>query len=260
MAYKAIVSDVDGTLAPIALHSVVSVPVKDAIYRCMQHGLYFTIATGKPYSLVEGLTTELQLRSPLIVDNGAAIYDPLSKRLLCDFPIHAHTVYTLLAFVSRHCTEYRVSCRATNIHNSTQLPVGEVVRKIVLLDLTLKQTSALMFELLRQFEGLNIIQSSSDKGDAYHSIYISSPEATKQHAVSKVAQILDISTSEVIGVGDHHNDFSLLAACGFKVAMGNAVPELKEMADYVAPSVDDDGLADVLNRCIDRRAPFDNPI
>ena len=39
-------------------------------------------------------------------------------------------------------------------------------------------------------------------------------------------------------------------ACGLKVAMGNAIPELKEIADYVAPSVDDDGVADVIEKFI----------
>jgi hydroxymethylpyrimidine pyrophosphatase-like HAD family hydrolase len=39
-------------------------------------------------------------------------------------------------------------------------------------------------------------------------------------------------------------------ACGFKVAMGNAVPELKAIADYIAPSVEEDGLAHVLEKYI----------
>lgn len=61
---------------------------------------------------------------------------------------------------------------------------------------------------------------------------------------------MGISTSEIIGIGDHYNDFPLLMACGFKVAMGNAVPELKAIADYIAPSVENNGLADVLEKFV----------
>ena len=50
----------------------------------------------------------------------------------------------------------------------------------------------------------------------------------------------------MIGVGDGYNDFPLLMACGLKVAMGNAVPELKAIADYIAPTVADDGIVDVI--------------
>jgi hypothetical protein len=39
-------------------------------------------------------------------------------------------------------------------------------------------------------------------------------------------------------------------ACGLKVAMGNAVPELKAIADYIAPSVTDDGMATVIEKFI----------
>ena len=61
---------------------------------------------------------------------------------------------------------------------------------------------------------------------------------------------LGINTHEIIGVGDGYNDFPLLMACGLKVAMGNAVEDLKAIADYIAPSVEEDGVADVIDKFI----------
>ena len=52
----------------------------------------------------------------------------------------------------------------------------------------------------------------------------------------------------MVGVGDSYNDFPLLMACGLKAAMGNSVKEILDIADYVAPSVDDDGLANVIEK------------
>jgi hypothetical protein len=39
-------------------------------------------------------------------------------------------------------------------------------------------------------------------------------------------------------------------ACGLKVAVGNAVEELKEIADYIAPPLEEDGVADVINKFV----------
>ena len=54
----------------------------------------------------------------------------------------------------------------------------------------------------------------------------------------------------MIGVGDARNDAPLLNVCGLKVAMGNADDKLKKIAHYIAPSVDEDGVAHVVERFI----------
>ncbi len=84
----------------------------------------------------------------------------------------------------------------------------------------------------------------------YMSLDITSSEASKQHGILEVARILSISTEEIIGVGDGYNDFPLLMACGLKIAMGNAVPELKAIADFIAPSVEEDGVATVIEKFV----------
>jgi len=248
MQYKAIISDIDGTLAPVALKSIPSPIVKEAIRQVQDKGFFFSIATGKPFSLVKDLLLDLALTSPIIVDNGAAIYDPISNQPLVDFVIERKESKELLSFIVENSKEYRVSCRNNNLHNITELPKDDEVRKFIILDLPLRKTNDLLNQLQSKFNNLHIVKTSSDLGTQYNAIYISSGEATKQHAVLKFAELVKISTKEIIGVGDHYNDFPLLIACGFKVAMGNAVPELKEIADYVAPTVEEDGLALVLNK------------
>ena len=54
----------------------------------------------------------------------------------------------------------------------------------------------------------------------------------------------------MIGIGDGYNDFPLLMACGLKIAMGNAVEDLKAIADFIVPSVEQDGVAHAINRFI----------
>ena len=64
----------------------------------------------------------------------------------------------------------------------------------------------------------------------------------------KIEQILGADRSEMIGIGDGHNDLHLFAAVGHKVAMGNAVDELKQAADETIGSVQEQGLEKYLER------------
>ena len=65
-----------------------------------------------------------------------------------------------------------------------------------------------------------------------------------------MAEILKIGKDAILGVGDHENDMLLFDAVGFKVAMGNAEDNLKAKADFIAPTVYDDGLAFVIDKFI----------
>jgi len=81
-------------------------------------------------------------------------------------------------------------------------------------------------------------------------LYLTHRDATKQHATQELARLLGINTSEIIGVGDGENDIPLLRECGLKIAMGNAVEELKKMADYTASPLEKDGVAEVVEKFI----------
>ena len=61
-------------------------------------------------------------------------------------------------------------------------------------------------------------------------------------------QKLGISRKELIACGDGFNDLSMIQYAGLGVAMHNAQPLVKEVADYIAPSNDDDGVAHVVER------------
>ena len=70
--------------------------------------------------------------------------------------------------------------------------------------------------------------------------------ADKGSALARLCAQLGIERSEVIAFGDNHNDLSMLEWAGRGVAMGNAEDEVKAIADEVAPSHDDHGVAQIL--------------
>jgi len=65
----------------------------------------------------------------------------------------------------------------------------------------------------------------------------------KASGIARVGQTLGVNPTNMVAVGDSYNDLPMLEACGFSVAMGNAPPEVKDAAEFVAPSVAEDGLA-----------------
>jgi Cof subfamily protein (haloacid dehalogenase superfamily) len=79
---------------------------------------------------------------------------------------------------------------------------------------------------------------------------VTHPEANKGSALLYLAQQLGIDRSEIIGIGDNHNDAELVKSAGFGIAMGNAVAELKELADYTSLSNNEEGVLHAINKFI----------
>jgi hydroxymethylpyrimidine pyrophosphatase-like HAD family hydrolase len=61
---------------------------------------------------------------------------------------------------------------------------------------------------------------------------------------------LGIGQSEIIAFGDDVNDIDLLEFCEISVAMGNAVVEVKEMADYICDTNENDGVAQWIEKYV----------
>lgn len=99
-----------------------------------------------------------------------------------------------------------------------------------------------LYPKLNQIKGITCVMVVAQKSGC-RDIHIVNSFATKEHAIAELLQLLKIKREHTIGVGDGHNDIHLFNAVHRKVAMGNAVLELKEMADEVIGPVESDGMA-----------------
>lgn len=70
--------------------------------------------------------------------------------------------------------------------------------------------------------------------------------ATKERAITEVCSACGIKAEEITAFGDDYADIGMLELCGTGVAMGNAIKEVKEKADRVIGSNDEDGIAEYL--------------
>jgi HAD superfamily hydrolase (TIGR01484 family) len=244
--YKAIMLDVDGTLITNGFDGKISPKVKQTILRANAK-VKVSIASGRPLSRVGFIFDELKLTIPCVIGGGTQIVDPRTREIIWEQPIGKKDVSTLRRTLNK--APYKVWV----------VDDGEEI----LLSSVLKLKKPLNFFLSRILdeEADRLIEQFSTNATlaltkvvaytpGYVSLHITHAKATKQHAIEKLAEILNLQKDQIIGVGDGDNDIPLFKACGLRIAMGDAVPMLKERADYIAPNCIDDGVAHVFEKFI----------
>jgi hydroxymethylpyrimidine pyrophosphatase-like HAD family hydrolase len=81
-------------------------------------------------------------------------------------------------------------------------------------------------------------------------VEVVNPELSKARALAMVADRLGIAQADVCAIGDNTNDTDMVRWAGFGVAMGNAPSALKGLARYVTGTVDEAGVAQVIERFV----------
>lgn len=76
-----------------------------------------------------------------------------------------------------------------------------------------------------------------------NNLEIGGAATSKASGLAALSELTGIGLGEIMACGDSHNDMAMLAEAGFSVAMGNGAEEVKELADYVAPSNEEEGVA-----------------
>lgn len=245
--YKALISDIDGTLTPIIPNSLPSEKVTCKIKEAVNKGLIFSLATGRPFFLAKYLVDHLGLIGPSIVDNGAVIVDSHDGSTIWEANLPNEEANQVISSVKKYKLR-RASLDSGVLENPTKLPNNSKVRKLSIHDISEDIADKIISKVSSLYSDVIGTKAASYKGQHLVDVYFSNIKATKQYAVFKLSKILGIQESEIIGVGDGYNDFPLLMACGMKVAMGNSVNDLKGIADYIALSVEEDGLAEVIDK------------
>lgn len=247
MKYKALFLDVDGTTVVHGVNNLPTERVTNAIASCRSKGIFVCLATSRPLARVRNIIEHLHLDGYHVISSGAQIYDATAKKILLEKDITSEAASMVYAVAKKYHAEVKLfdglkDAEFDGVHLPTKI-VGAYFPEI---EARILQK---IHRELESVEGIALHRMEAWRKN-YECLEVTHKEASKLHGIVEVSQLLGISTTEVIGVGDGHNDFPLLLACGLKIAMGNAVPELKEIADFVAPSVNEDGVAVVIEKFI----------
>ena len=79
---------------------------------------------------------------------------------------------------------------------------------------------------------------------------ITNQNVNKWSAIEKLIQILRITKDEVIAIGDNINDKEMIENAGVGIVTGNSSPAMKEIADLVVSSNDENGVAEAINKYV----------
>jgi Cof subfamily protein (haloacid dehalogenase superfamily) len=246
MKYKAIILDLDDTTVLHGKENLPSKRVKEAIKKAKER-IHVSIATARILHDALPVMEHLSLTGPCVLTNGTQIYDPIQKKVISEVKLPENILQKVRSLAVQHNLRTIVYDGDKDIeYTGGTEPKKSLSVYIPEIDIQKVDDLVKIFSIDPAIH----VQKLSAWNREYMGLDITSSSASKLHGIVAVSKILHIQTEEIIGVGDGYNDFPLLMACGLKIAMGNAVPELKAIADFVAPTVYEDGVAVVIEKFI----------
>ncbi|HEY9762362.1 MAG TPA: Cof-type HAD-IIB family hydrolase [Trichocoleus sp.] len=269
---RLLVLDIDGTVAG---HSNEITPhVLERIRAVQARGIEVAIATGRMYRAALRFHTAINSTLPLMAYQGAFIKDPRTQKLLRHSPLPRNLALEILTHLapleaenalSIHLyiddalhvraiiDDTRVYAARSGIEPITAGDLHQLLHQNVALETTkllaLSPDPTVIEDLLLKLgqrytpEELYLTRSVSTFFEATH------PQANKGYAVRYLAEeLLDLKPDQVMAIGDNFNDLEMIRYAGIGVAMGDAPQAVKEAADWVAPSVEVNGVADAIEK------------
>lgn len=272
MKYKLIALDIDGTLKSSEKHGKIILPkTKEILIKLAKQGVKIVLASGRPTAGLNAEAKELNFDETggyLLAFNGAKITDYQTKEIIYQKTIAPATVHLIYdqakkynLAVMTYTREYIISEDIEDQYvqiesNITRVPLKPVANFKQTIDFAVNKVL-----LTGNPDYLAKIEADFKKpfNDTL-SIYRSAPyflevmaqDIDKAASLKFLADTLEIKQEEIISFGDGYNDLSLIEFAGMGVAMDNAVAEVKQRADYITLSNDDEGIYDCLNKLVER--------
>lgn len=265
MNYEMLVLDLDGTLTNS--QKEITPATRQALIEIQEAGKKVVLASGRPTCGVAPLAEELELSrfgSYMLSFNGALIINCATNQ-----PIYNKTLPREVIAPIFECTkEYPgldiISYEGNNIISGlganeytekerfiNKMTIKEVDNFVEYLDFPVNKLlipgepeilEKLMPELKKKFHSLlNIYRSEP------FFLEIMPQNIDKAHSLQKLLNSIGLTADSMICCGDGFNDVSMIEYAGLGVAMENAQPIVKEHADFVTRSNDDDGILHVIN-------------
>jgi hypothetical protein len=235
--------DLDGTL--VGKESI-SPRVANAISNLSTY-LPVSIATGREASDALRFARQLNLTAPQICDGGATALNPLDGRVIWTSALPEERAETVVTTLNHR----KIPFMATH-------PSGSFTRLADIKDWELVRISAMDIDeasadrIAAQFcddPALNVVKVFLHYNDLW-AVDFTPVGVDKGTAARRLADLMGVEVNQMVGAGDSYNDLPMLKACGLSIAMGGAPLDIKAVADYIAPTVEEDGLAVAIEEVI----------
>jgi HAD superfamily hydrolase (TIGR01484 family) len=218
MRFEALATDYDGT---IARDGLVDAPTRAALESLKASGRKLIMVTGRELPDLITVCPELPIFDLVVAENGAVLFDPAKRE------------ETVLAPAPSE--ELVIRLRAEGV---PEISVGR---------------SIIAIWKPHEVEALAAIR---DLGLELHIVFNKQAVMILPTAVNKATGLtaalekLQIPLERVVGIGDAENDHAFLAACGFSVAVDNAIPALKQRVRYITHGARGEGARELIARIL----------
>ncbi|MBO5128900.1 MAG: HAD family phosphatase [Oscillospiraceae bacterium] len=260
--YAIVFLDIDGTLLDSRHH------VMPCTLNHLKHlhgrGIPIILCSARPPAGVDLVARQVGLNSPMVCYNGGLVFDQNST-ILRDVGIDAQLTIKFKQFVSERFPELVVSAYLYNVWMAEDPQHPQIAQEAKISGCTPLRVSlekvttaashihkllcmgdamrirALQNEIPKYFPQLMALRSKPEY------LEILSPESTKSSAAQVLLDHYGLSAKQAVAFGDSDVDVDMLQYCGLGVAMGNAPRKVKEAANFVTASNDEEGIYIALN-------------
>lgn len=264
---KAIFIDIDGTLTN--KKKEVTEYTSEIIKQVVEKGIKVIICSGRGNQYAQEKSKIANASSHIISSNGAQIYDYSTKEIIYKNIIDKEILREVLEYIKiknagfiLNSTDFRLANK--NLHRKINLKdkviesldeVGENDIYQLVMEASSYDMMTEMIEYINANEKLQILNCSPSylkgkRDEPNYYIDVNEKGTSKGNTIKKYLEIFNIKQEDSMCFGDHINDSSMFDVCGVKVAMGNANQELKDKADYVTYTNEEDGVAKFLKEYI----------
>lgn len=263
---KMIGLDLDGTL--LNSRKELTPYTKDILIEAMRQGVVVVVSTGRP---LEGVPKEI-LALPgmhyVLTANGARIIDIQERKVLWENLVPDQMAKKVVKILEEYDTLKEICYNGESFARQDELQsIGNYVTDphMAYYIQTTRTAVPDLWDKIEQANGLGMdkvqgvfarmderseaaarihkLGSLSVSGAMGNNLEINAPGVNKGVGLLKLGELLGIARDEIMACGDGNNDLDMINAVGLGVAMGNAISEIKDAADYVTGSNEEDGAA-----------------
>ncbi|OCS84701.1 sugar-phosphatase [Caryophanon tenue] len=265
MTIQLLAIDIDGTLVN-SRYELTDVTIH-AIHAAQQRGVHVVLCTGRPFSGARGYMKMLGMDTQpahIITYNGALIQRTNTLDIVSHIGVTGKQFKALTQLAEQvgvHCHALDFEAIYTVQHNMSmytgrdayfanmpilyrapdELEDDKLFTKVMFIDDPAKLDAG-----ISQIPNAFTQQYTMFKSEPFY-FEILHKQASKGQALATLAEQLHIAPRDVMAIGDHPNDFDMIQYAGIGVAMGNAVPMIRDVADFLTATNDEDGVAQAIH-------------
>ena len=266
--YKLLILDVDGTL--IGHGAYPSPRVVETIKSAKDQGVIVALGTGRASEACYHLLQHLELDGLHIFFDGAAVVEWPSRDIVVlralppratEHLIELSRQHDLFLEIYAHDFYFIEKDNELAEHQRRKLQLQPLVTDLMSLVNRVKVVKGQLLAanpeqkrradlVVEEMEEYCKISWALDPSNGIYFGNAVARSASKASALQDVVDYMGLDISQTLAIGDSYNDLEIFKVAGTKVAMGHAPESLKEIANWIAPTVNDDGVAVAIEKFI----------